>query len=111
MKKKYNRWKDLGQLPIDSVTDALFTLYMSCLYDSQYLLTQAGSRECETHYVHERKLPSKWAWLSPQTSAAHRALHCSPSMGLSSQAAVTALLLPASLTDVPETYPFTAYAS
>lgn len=65
------------------------------------------SRECEARYISERKLPSKRVWLHLQTSAAHRALHCSPSVGLGSQAALTALLLPASLTDVPETHSFT----
>lgn len=37
------------------------------------------------------------------TSVAHRALHCRRSVELGSQAALTALLLAAFLTDVPET--------
>ncbi len=65
------------------------------------------SREREACYISERKLPSNQVWLHLHTSAAHRALHCSPSVGLSSQAALIALLLPPSLTDVPGTHSFT----
>lgn len=57
--------------------------------------------ESEAHYICKRKLPSKWVWLHRHTSAAHRELHCSPSVGLSSQTTLTALLLSASQTDVP----------
>lgn len=67
------------------------------------------SSECEACYISERKLPSKWVWLHLQTSAAHRVIHCSPSVVLGSQAALTTLLLHASLTDVPETHSFTVH--
>lgn len=61
-------------------------------------------------YISEGKLPSKWVWLHLQTSAAHRACYYSLSVELSSQAALTALLLPASQTDVPETHAFTVHS-
>lgn len=102
-----NHKKDHGQLIVWQRS----YLNLTCLYHSQCLLlkiTEADRpRECQACYISERKLPSKWLWLHLQTSAAHSALHCSPSHGIGSQAALTALLLPASLTDVPETHSFT----